>query len=95
MGLFGGGPSLREIDDFSLARIEERIGEAQQTGRFERWQFEALLKDLRDYGSRHKLSLWKRSRFLGILEVFLSKIVTKQEREFLMNMARQDLVDRK
>lgn len=95
MGIFSRGPSLREIDDSSIHYIEERMSEALQTGRFERWQFDALLQDMRSYIKRHNLGMWKRSRLVGNLEVFLEKVATKEERLFLLNKARQDLIDKR
>lgn len=89
--IFGGGPSLRDIDDFSIALIDDRIGGALEAGVVDMDRFYDMLDDMASYASEHGLGTWKTSRMLGNLEMFLSQAVGSNERTRLLSAAREHL----
>ena len=90
--VFGGGPSLKDVDDFSLALIDECIGQALHSGSVSREGFHTILREMEAYSDQQNLGTWKKSRMLGNLEMFLSQTVPKDERLALLAEARDYLI---
>ena len=90
--IFGGGPSLKEVDDFSLALIDECIGSALYDGSVNGAGFDTVLREMAAYSDKHNLGTWKKSRMLGNLDMFLSQAVDADKRAELITEAREELI---
>ncbi len=93
MSIFGGGgPTLHEIDKFSFDKIYKYLFDPKSLDETTFGEnYKKLLIELRDYCDEHDLSLWKRSRFVGNIEMFLRQYFSKEAAKILWVKAKEAL----
>ena len=88
MGFFSSGPSLKEVDRYSIETIDRFIGSGLQVRHVDRKQFDRLLDELAKYSEHHNLGMMKKAAIMGKLELFLSQAVSAPERHEFMKAVR-------
>lgn len=86
MGFFSSGPTLRQVDDYSIMRIDEELGQSIHLRRVDRGVLESLLDEFHAYSTQHNLGMIKKSKIVGNLEFFLSQAVSSPERHEFMKL---------
>jgi hypothetical protein len=84
MSFFSSGPSLTEVNQYSIRTIDQAIGSALHTRCVDREAFDQLLTEFEAYWKTNRLGMVKKAKMMGNIELFLSQAVSSPERHEFM-----------